>query len=260
MSFESGHYYTRDGEPMHFVQKKDGTGTRPTTIADCRKLGLLPSVTQILRVLEKPALTAWKIRQAVLSVLTAPRPSDEPLDTFVDRVLSQERQQDQEAKAAADRGTAIHDALETELSGGVCNDEIRPWIKPCLNEIMNRGKVLLTEKILVGDGYAGKTDLIQKNGEAIWLWDYKSTTKLPEKGSWPEHRLQLAAYAQAYLDGHKLIPPHWKVSTGNAYISTRECGKFIIHENSPWQADYECFQHLVKVWQHLNSYRPGIEV
>lgn len=251
MSFESGHYYTKDGKPAHFVEKKDGSGLRPTTIADCRKLNLLPSVTQILRVLSRPQLERWKMVQAATAVLTSPRIDGENLDSFMERVLFQDKEQDEQAIAAAGLGTAIHDALETELSGGVCNDEIRPWIKPCLIALMDRGKVLFTEKILVGEGYAGKTDLIQNDGQCTWLLDYKSTTKLPEKSSWPEHRLQLAAYAMAYNDTQDMVP----IKTANVYISTKDCGKFVIHENPPRQADYECFSHLVKVWQHMNDYR-----
>lgn len=248
-----GHWYDpKTGEPKHFVEKKDGSGLRPTTLRDARANGWVPSVTTILRVLEKPALTQWLIRQAVLTVLTAPRPSDEPLDAFVDRVLSQERQQDQEAAAARDLGSEIHDNLEKALTGGSVASKIEPWIEPCLKAITARGKVLFTEKILVGDGYAGKTDLIQNDYRCTWLLDYKSTTKLPEKSSWQEHRLQLAAYAQAY---DVSSPPHlYPVKTANVYISTKECGKFIIHENPAWAADYECFEHLVKVWQHLNAY------
>ena len=55
-----GHWYSRTGEPMHWVKRASGEGTRPTTLADARKLDLLPSVTTILRTLDKPPLNRWK--------------------------------------------------------------------------------------------------------------------------------------------------------------------------------------------------------
>lgn len=255
-SLDSHWYDPKTGEPKHTVPKKDGTGNRPTTIRDARQNSWVPSVTTILKVLDRPALNNWKIEMACLAVLTTPRNGQE-LDAFVHRVLHMDKEQDQEAKAAADRGTAIHDALEQSLSTGQCSSQILPWIQPCRDEIASRGKVLHLEKILVGDGYAGKTDLIQLVGDGVFLWDWKSTTKLPEKGSYPENRLQLSGYAEAYYDSQpdsRTALPRNGIRTGNVFVSTKECGKFVIHENPPWQADYECFQHLVKVWQHLNSY------
>src|SRR5436190_23373532 len=44
-----------------------------STLRDARKLGLLPSVTNILGVITKPELTAWLQEQAVLAALTLPR-------------------------------------------------------------------------------------------------------------------------------------------------------------------------------------------
>ena len=49
MSFESGHWYTRDGRPFYEVPRSDGSGMRPATLKDARLLGLYPGVTTILR-------------------------------------------------------------------------------------------------------------------------------------------------------------------------------------------------------------------
>ena len=55
---DSTHWYRRDGEPLHSVPSVKGD-PRPTTLRDARKLGLLPSVTNVLGVIAKPELTAW---------------------------------------------------------------------------------------------------------------------------------------------------------------------------------------------------------
>ena len=100
------------------------------TLADARKLNLLPSVTTVLRILDKPALNEWKIEQGVLAVMTTPQLPGEEMDAFIHRVLHVEKVQDQEGKKARDRGTDIHAALESYFLGREVSDELRPWIEP----------------------------------------------------------------------------------------------------------------------------------
>lgn len=241
---ESSHWYFPDGTPCHTVKCTTKEGDRPTTIADARKLGLLPSVTNILSCLRKPALESWKIEQACLSVLTAPRKQDEALDAFVQRVLHDEKQHEQEAKDAADLGTRIHKALEDELSGRIGDHEMLPWVEPVWEYLNSLGKpVMHTEKVLVGNGYAGRCDLI--TGPDGHLWDFKTTKKLPTKGAWWEHSLQLAAYQRAY---------GFPVRCGNIYISTLEPGKFFVAETTDLDSCFEAFDHILKYWQIANDF------
>ena len=43
----ASHWYDLDGQPCHEVPRAKGDGMRPTTLADARKLHLLPSVTNV---------------------------------------------------------------------------------------------------------------------------------------------------------------------------------------------------------------------
>ena len=81
------HWYLPDGTPYHEVVRADGNGTRAVTLRDARKVNALPSVTNILGILAKPALDAWKQEQAILAALTLPKRDDEPLDAFARRVV-----------------------------------------------------------------------------------------------------------------------------------------------------------------------------
>ena len=117
-SNNDAHWYSPAGEPVHTVLKADKSGeSRPTDLRDARKLNLLPSVTNVIKLLHKEALVNWMIEQACLAILTAPRQKDEKDDDFVYRVLQVEQQQNQEAKIARDRGTDIHDALQNYFLG-----------------------------------------------------------------------------------------------------------------------------------------------
>lgn len=254
------HWYTKDAQACYELPKKDGSGMKVPTLADARKLNLLPSVTTILKIMAKPELQKWIVEQAVLSVLTTPRNEGEQLDAFIQRVLHDEKIQDQEAQAARDKGVAIHDAMERYFTGQDVPEELRPWIMPAAEAVGKYGEVVAAEKILVGKGFAGKTDLIQKAPLFWWVWDFKTSKKLPDpkKGAWKEHRLQLAAYANAFLRtiDTGLIPEGTPIRTANCYISTTEQGQFVICENGPWSFDWEAFEHLLRVWQWDNQYTP----
>ena len=62
----SGHWYTVDGRPLHTLPVAAG-GHRPTRLEDARALGLYPSVTGILKVIAKPGLEHWKMKQVALA-------------------------------------------------------------------------------------------------------------------------------------------------------------------------------------------------
>src|SRR5947209_13421746 len=103
------HWYLRDGRAFHQIANAAGSGNRPVTLRDARKVLAFPSVTNVLGVLAKPGLDAWKIEQGIMAALTLPRGNDEPLDAFAHRVVVDMGEQ---VEKAADFGSAIHAACE----------------------------------------------------------------------------------------------------------------------------------------------------
>lgn len=245
------HWYTREGKPCYEVPRKSGKGTKKTTLAEARELDLLPSVTTILKVLNKPQLNEWITEQAVLAVLSTPRLKDEPLDAFVHRVLNVERVQDQERDVAADKGTAIHDAIECCLNNKPFDIAWKPYVEAVLPVLQTLGRVVWTEKVMVGDGYAGRADCGLESDLHIVILDFKSARKLPRE-SYLEHKLQNAAYAKAHgnsADKH--------IITGNLYISTVIPGLVELCLQDQWEETYERgFKPLLQYWQFANNYRP----
>lgn len=252
-STESSHWYSVAGEPVYEVPKADGKGMTPTTLRHARKMNLLPSVTTILRVLDKPALTAWKVEQAVLSVLTTPQLPQERIDEFIHRVLSVEKEQDAERYKAAQLGTDIHDGLASYFSGnGLAPYSNRlAYIAPVIEAIEASGAVVWCERVLIGSGYAGKSDLGMQRTTGCGdiyvdtIVDFKSCKNIP-KECYPEHKMQLAAYAKC-CGADKGF---------NIYISTTEPGKIAVLENDDMEGSYKSFMNLLSIWQWLNSYVP----
>jgi len=284
-SSKDSHWYTPEGEPCYSIMGKTTGRPRPVDIRDARANGYLPSVTTILRTLHKEALVNWMIEQAVLACLTTPRKMikviepvtglikevTEELDAFIERVLHVEKIQDEESQIARDKGNLVHDALE-HLFGGAAtplDKELAPWVMPAYQAVTALGgKVLSTEQILVGDGYAGRTDLVLAYDNGYFdIWDFKSTKKLPDpkKGAWPEHRLQLSAYAQALLETQFAIDAKLKaenIRTRNLYVSTVNEGQFVICEpTADWSDTYwGGFVPLVQYWAWANKYKTATRI
>lgn len=244
---EAAHWYSVNGEPVYEVAKADGKGMTPTTLRHARKMNLLPSVTTILRVLDKPALTAWKIEQAVLAVMTTPRQPSEPDDIFIERVLKTDKEHDKERDKAAQLGTDIHAAIEAGLRGLPIPPHLTVYADPVVEAVGQLGAVLWSERVLVGAGFAGKSDCGIGTMKGNVIVDFKSTKTLP-KECYPEHRLQLAAYAR----------PALATRAFNAYISTTEPGKIAVCEVEGLEAAYGAFENLLEVWFWLNNYRPSL--
>lgn len=248
---ESAHWYSRDGQPQHTIIGKSTGRPRPTTIADARKNDWLPSTTSVLKCLHKPALQRWMIGQAVLAVMTATRNDGEAVDAFIDRVLNQEEQQHQEAAKARDLGSDIHAAVESCLTGGDCLPELEPYVRPAMAAIQDLKakhglEVLHTEKILVGDGYAGMADLILGRPGFQVVLDFKASKTLPKTEPWHEHQLQLSSYAGCLtVDNRDVF---------NLYISTTEPGKIALLNAGPWKEIYlNQWKPLLAYWKAVNK-------
>lgn len=242
------HFYNPiTAEPCHFVAKKDGNGNRPSHVGDARKNGWVPGPSTVLGVLNKPALTTWLVRQGVYAVVTAPDVAGESLDDKLTRILDVECQQDEESAIARDRGTDIHAAIELHLNGQQFDPALTPYVAPVVDAVNKLGRVVATEKILVGNGYAGKTDCILENEEAIIVVDFKTAKNLPTKGAWPEHRMQAAAYTEAVSSGCK------RKFYVIIYISTTEQGKIAVFDHHDWQQDFQKFDLILRYWYLANN-------
>jgi len=190
------------------------------------------------------------MEMACLAILTAPRKDGEPLDAFVQRVLHKERQQDQEAAAARDLGTRIHAAIEQALNGEQYDTGLREYVELSFQEILRTGGALMqTEKIVVGDRYAGKLDALTQHDGLITIWDIKSCRNLPKYGSYIEAKLQLASYAQALGNTGDA-----RIQTANLYVSTSEPGQIKVDTHQDWQETYERgFRPLVDYFYWAND-------
>ena len=246
LAAESAHWYTKQGKPMYKVPRAKGDGMRATTLADARKLDLVPSVTMILGCAAKPGLEAWKARQILEAALTLPRLQGESLDDYATRVIEDSKAQ---GRKAAERGTDLHTAIEDFIRG----QQSLLWQAHCekVAESLNQYGI----DILQGKpehsfasplGYGGKIDW---HNEEI-VMDFKTKANLSAKQlAWPEHCWQLAAYRAG------LVEKYWPKRLLNIFIGVDDTD-VRIHEWTPEDADkgWEVFECLLNFWQITNNW------
>lgn len=240
---QSGHWYRKDGTPAYTVVGKNGK-ERAANIRDARELGLVPSVTTIMRQVSAPGLEFWKLGNAVRAALKAERIEGEEDDAFVSRIIYSSQD---ETRAAADRGTEIHAALEDFYKGNA--DRVGGYLQHCVNA----AKAIMdwcgpqewsAERSFASPlGYGGKVDLCEtKFGHVI---DFKtkqgdvSAAKL-----YPEHRAQLAAYRSGLGVRNAKCAIVFVSTDGPAVL--REV------EERELQRGYDEFTSLLEFWKARN--------
>jgi hypothetical protein len=187
-------YHPLTGNPVYQVPYADPSkGLRDTTLRDVKKLGLYPSVTEIIDILDKPGLNVWLQDRVLESALTLPREPDEPDESFIKRIKEDAKEI---SRIAADKGVAIHKAIEHEFVGGKHIDpKYQRLAFSVANEIVEVFQCIFeAEKSFASNmGYGGTIDLFNENVIAdIKTKEILDTSK---KLAWDEHIMQLTAYA-----------------------------------------------------------------
>lgn len=245
---ESGHWYTRDGQPMYTIRGKNGE-MRPTTLRDARKLNLVPSVTTIMKLMAAPALEHWKTEQVLLSALTLPRYEGEDEKAWLSRVYGDSKE---EGAMAADRGTEVHTAIEKSLVGAPTDPEFTPFADAALTALRTTfpGVEWESERSFASPlGYGGKVDLHAKIGLVV---DFKSKPgdRIADVKCYDEHFMQAAAYA------HGLGMP--EANCANIFVTRTPPARAIIIQHD--QADTIRGWRMFKALLELFKAKTGLEV
>ena len=244
---DTGHWYTKDGVPAYTTIGK--TGERPTTLRDAKKIGLLPSVTTIINIMSKAGLDTWKQQQVLLAALTLPREPNEPEADWLKRVMQDSKATGREA---AERGTAIHSIIESYFEQMFFPE--KPAYLDGIDNVLNEhfGSQLWYSERSFGHhlGYGGKCDLMAKpvNGQGTgFIVDFKTKdTDLDKVDLYFEMEMQLAAYRE----GLGLPTARCAIVFVNG---TTNQVKLIEVEEPQLQKSWECFQHLLRVYQIKNN-------
>ena len=247
---DTGHYYDKDGKAVFEVPNKSKGGMRPTTLKDCKALGLFPSVTTIMKVLGNPELDRWKQQQVLMASLTLPRKADESDEAYCARIIEDAFEQ---VSQAADLGTEIHAAFENCFQGLPYNSEMETYLSPIKEWVAKHNVRFLKHELrLVNQelGYAGTTDALIEADGILHVLDLKSRKTKPEHKITPYNKepMQIAAYANIVGAPRGV----------NLYISTTEPGRIgeAWYDEETITKEFDAFKLVVKLWQHINKYQP----
>lgn len=250
---ESTHWYDRDGTPAYTVKAKAGH-ERPTTLADARKLALVPSVTTVMQCAAKPALERWKLDQMMHAALTLPRLQDESETDWIKRVWQDSTET---ARKAAERGTAIHAALQGHFEGKVPQMEYWNHIHPVVNALgawHGEGEFSgwsVEKSFACQLGYGGKVDI---NGKGL-VADFK-TKEFSDPASlktWDEHAMQLAAYRMG------LGQPTARCAIVYVSVTVPGLCRLIEIPEADLVRGWKCFYSLLQFWKAKNNFDPAFE-
>jgi hypothetical protein len=251
---EAGHWYDASGQPAYTIIGANGK-ERNTTLRDARKLGLFPSVSGILQLEAKPALTRWMVQQALMSALTLPRLPAESDDAFLDRALQDSKEQ---ARKAASRGTYLHGLMEETMSAGGkmplrASQDDYSILHPVLlrlKQTYGAYQWLPERSFASASGFGGKIDLHGVSGENAVVIDFKfkDFSDADKVLAYPEHCTQLAAYA--YGLGGPIA------TCVNLFISSTVPGLFVVKEWTAAERDngWQCFSCLLLLWKLRRGY------
>ena len=250
---QAGHWYQQNGESAHVIIGANGK-ERNTTVTDARKLGLLPSVTSIIGILDKPQLTSWKIEQGIMSSLTLPKEENETLEDYARRVVKDSKEA---TSKAAEHGTKMHTEMENILLGRACStDEVlQPYIatfKKWSDE--NIEKTYWCEKALVGAGYAGRCDAyVRLKGIGDAIIDLKNR-KVNPKASSPFYETSDCPQLWAY----RIASENPKAACVSIVLASNDASKIMTRT---WEDDelYQsgiAFQAMLKIWCWVKGYTP----
>lgn len=201
---ESGHWYNAYGL-VKSVPLASGKGmTTRITAAHARKFGLVPSVTGILKIIDKPNLTVWKCKEYVRAAgYVGAMGKDEQFDDYFKRVSEQfDRYNDHAAV-----GTDIHAQIAKWWNGEVYDpiaNKVVAWLSDMRRELCEKygaeNVSVESEKPFASAlGFGGTVDWKFITPKEVVFVDFKSTDddklglgdRLAYKDS---HLAQLVAY------------------------------------------------------------------
>lgn len=245
--YTEGHWRTRSGELILSVPNKNGQGEHATTLRDARVLDLLPSVTTILKIVDKPMLDEWKIETALDAYIKWPHLGKQNAIEEMRKI----------SRDAADLGSLIHAAIEQGFRGnrlGTTDMRIAHIVRGFWQWYGTSGlSCEQAEHSFVNEvlGYTGTIDFEGTlNGEPVII-DFK--TEEAEKLSdfsyhEPEYPLQLAGYDLGVGQNRKRMT--LKISRTVPGL----VGSKVWPDNERWERAWE---HIWGAWQEMKRYWPG---
>lgn len=216
---------------------------------------LLPSITNVLGVINKPALVGWAAREVATKAWELRRSLAEMDEADALQVLKGAPYR--KSGRAADRGTTIHAYLEARLSGlepEVLDGEALRY-KAGADAWLDAWKPepVATELTVFGDDYAGTGDLWCTVGGKMCIVDFKTG-----KAIYREAAFQIGALYGARITADNEFAPHYSETDVEGYVVRIGDNGFEAKKVANLDYCFDVFRSAIEVWaaQHEEVYYP----
>lgn len=243
------HWYRRDSTPCYELPKKGG-GFKSVTLREARQLHLTPSVTTVLKVMDKPALNDWRVKEGIKAAMAIAYDEAIPLEDYIAECFEESYRAGREA---ADRGTLIHDAIEASFKGKPYADEWTPYVEAARGELFRLfpgvDDWVAEEYFAHPIGFGGKVDLYSPS-TGIWNdWKTKDGPLNDGKRLAYDQNIQGGAYRLG------LQLPRGACGS-NIFISRDVPGAVASHVWTPQEVDEgeEIFLACLALWKLIKKY------
>lgn len=259
------HWYDPNtGHPHHEVPCKSRPGEmRPTTLKDARQLGLYPSVSGILKVMDQPGLRRWRDRQiAEAAYCFSEEATGGSLDIYgyVEKTL---QLASDNMDVCRDKGSEVHGAIQRYFEDyrysldhpdehhriprmdGLFANHIESATK-ALVLLGAKGTNFQPERAFASPlGYGGCTDY---KTDSIVV-DWKAVTKLEKKLDYWDRCAQIASY-NIGIFGELRRGANVFIDSSTAEFSIREWSK------EELQYGWELFTACFNLYRVVNRFDP----
>jgi hypothetical protein len=158
--------------------------------------------------------------------------------------------------AAGDRGTLVHDSIAALIEGQTVElpEDTDPKVGKLIQGFLNFWRemtpvTILSETMLVGNGYAGCCDWIGTIGGELWLLDFKTSGAI-----YTSYHLQTAAYQKAAEYRKEAV---WGIERrGCLWLKTNTKKGWQIVESDNPHADWSAFVACKEIFHYENGYEP----
>ena len=230
---------------------------RDTNINDARALGLYPSTTTIISIIEKPSISTYRVEQAIKATMKEPMQPDEDFGAYVKRMI---RKSEEGRDSAASFGTAIHAAVCNLLGGNrpehddvfslmaiPIAEKVCFWLDTEGYQVDKPEHTFVNERL----GWAGTCDWLGSHQGKRVVLDFKSSVfENPRDAQfYREFKWQLASYAlgleEAEADRRVL------------QISRSQPGVLALQTFTEPEHDDATFLAIWETWKRINKWQQG---
>ena len=198
----------------------------------------MPSVTSVLGLKDKPALTWHAIRQCINETFANPYNPD--LETVDEAKVRFEKARWGTTK----QGTKVHKLIEQNVAVDEAEEPARGFLAAAYDAMNHLGlKPVAHEAVVWSDDYAGAIDMLAVDSEGrIVVVDWKTTTK-DEPVVYADSMLQAAAYANANLVAVE----------GKVYDAKFDTAMVVsVSESGRWCSAYLQDAELAEAYKHFS--------